>query len=483
MDRHVTINQGSGVQVGDNNTQIISITATGELKLADWWTGTWLAFTDPALGADVVLAGRQSEAAALRAALRGDHTVVTVDGDLGALELKAFAAAALVDTAVGDRTLLVDDPVVLRDLLAEEEPRVLAVPAGMPLGEVRLDRPHTILVYGRIAQNAAVTVPPLDGDEVERLLVAAEMEPSRARSHGVLARRGLGQLRRSLAKHPALADPEWAKAPDSRLRRLALLGGWNGRHEDDRAIVGEFVGCTYAEAAEIAGQLAAEPDTAMLGHLGQRWYLQAPEDTFVLIRRSLIDEDLTAFADLAVRLFTSGTGSVAVRRGIAESLILLAIHGHDVRIGPDGRTAADVARSVVREVLVRANEDPSYELWVSTTDVLRHLAEASPDGFLDAMQAGLDGSTPLRSRMFESERIYPSFLWTLELLARRAEHFSAAVEILADLTELDPGDNLHNRPGISLVEIFDPGLPQTNAPGHLRLRVLRGRFGTVEAVS
>ncbi len=433
------ISNSFGVQVGDGNTQhnhYYGLPTPG-VPLTEWWNDTWLPFTDPPLGVEIVLAGRQEQAAALCAALDTGPAVVEVGGELGALELKAFIAAALNGTPLGDRTLLIDDQAALRAHLAAQEPRILAVPTSLPLNEVPLRRPHTILVYGKLVPNPAVKVPALDEEEVERQL-AASIEPDRARSLGILARRGLGQMWRALAKHRSLAIPPWARSTDVRIRRLALLGGWHGDHVGDRAIVSEFTGVDSAEMAEISAQAAADPDTAMLGHLGQRWYVQAPEDTIVLLAPSFTEEDRAAFAGLAVRVLTSHGGSVAIRRGIAESLVVLAVRGG----------SADLVHGVVREVMSQAN--------VSLADVWTYLAEASPTAFLDAVRTGR-----------------PSSQWALELLAWPTEHFGGAVEALARMAAADPGSNQPDRPGVSLAEIFEVTRPQTNAPRPVRLRALK----------
>ena len=436
------ISNSSGVQVGDRNTQHNHYYEGSKpgVPLTEWWNDTWLPFTDPPLGAEIVLAGRQEQAAALCAALDTGPAVVEVGGELGELELKAFIAVALNGTPLGDRTLLIDDQddqAALRSKLAAQDPQILAVPTSLPLNEIPLRHPHTLLVYGKLVPNPAVKVPPLDEEEVERHL-SATIEPNRARSLGVLARRGLGQLRRALAKHRSLAIPPWAQTADVRLRRLALLGGWHGDHDGDRAIVSGFTGVDNAEIAEIAAQAAADPDTAMLGRLGQRWYVQAPEDTIVLLAPSFTEEDRAAFAALAVRVLTTHGGSVAIRRGIAESLVVLA-----VRSG-----SAELVRRVVREVMSQVN--------VSLADVLTYLAEASPTAFLDAVRNGR-----------------PSSRAALELLAWPTEHFGGAVEALARMAAADPGSDQQDRPGVSLAEIFEVTRPQTNAPRPVRLRALK----------
>ena len=111
----------------------------------DWFDRTWLPSTLLPLGSDIVLAGRGRAAEGLMECLAAYRSAVTVAGDLGADEFRAFVAAA-ADRAAGDqrevlkaRTLFVDDAAVLA--------RLMALPAaagpragGRPDGGVRARR-------------------------------------------------------------------------------------------------------------------------------------------------------------------------------------------------------------------------------------------------------------------------------------------------------------------------------------------------------
>ena len=85
--------------------------------------------------------------------------------------------------------------------------------------------------------------------------------------------------------------------------------------------------------------------------------------------------------------------------------------------------------------------------------MLPTLAEASPGGFLDAVDTGLDSgglnavfdpeteSTPFASPT------HTGLLWALEALAWSPEYLGSAALALARLAQIDPGGSWANRPG------------------------------------
>jgi hypothetical protein len=130
----------------------------------------------------------------------------------------------------------------------------------------------------------------------------------------------------------------------------------------------------------------------------------------------------------------------------------------------------------------RANEDRSCRLWVSLAEVLPLLAEAAPDTFLDGVRDGLGGHPPLLVGMFmdadadafSASSAHTGLLWALEAVAWSSDHFGQAVDLLARLTEIDPGGRLSNRPDESLARIFCPWHPENAVKVVRRLSAIDG---------
>jgi hypothetical protein len=143
-----------------------------------------------------------------------------------------------------------------------------------------------------------------------------------------------------------------------------------------------------------------------------------------------------------------------------------------------GGTGQEFADAIVGEILALANADRSGQLWSSLSDVLPTLAEASPDRFLDAVDAGLDSGG--LSAVFDPEAegtpfgspTHTGLLWSLEALAWSPHHLGSAALASARLTQLDPGGRWANRPDRSLNQVFLPWRPQTMATPDERLAVI-----------
>ena len=132
---------------------------------------------------------------------------------------------------------------------------------------------------------------------------------------------------------------------------------------------------------------------------------------------------------------------------------------------------------VVRELLARANGD--WRIWASIAHSLPLLAEAAPDVFVSAVEAGLAGDDSVIMKLFVEEpgplfasSQHTGLLWSLETLAWSPDYLGRATLILAQLVNRDPGGRLSNRPEKTLRAIFLPWLPQTAATVEERLRVL-----------
>src|SRR5690606_9368666 len=103
--------------------------------------------------------------------------------------------------------------------------------------------------------------------------------------------------------------------------------------------------------------------------------------------------------------------SPALRRGLAESLVLLSISG-DLVPGIDGEAAA--GRFV--ESLLQDNEPAKR--WISVAFWFPDFAEASPDAFLDSLERLIDAREAVKELFAEGGMFGSSphthVLWALE---------------------------------------------------------------------
>ena len=485
--------------------------------LSAWWR-RWLSETRIPLDADIVLAGRGGHAQQLQARLEQQHGgIVTIGGGLHRDEILAFVAAALVvDNCAGppcDGVLYVDSPPAAQRLLAsaaiaesnQPTPKMSGLTVVAPSVDFTPLLPpgtaHRLVVPLPGSSAADIVVDPLDTSEVADSLRAAGEDFFEAHDLGALARMSLLTLRRRLALKPELHKPRWAAGPvDITLRRCILLNNWNQPSEGDRGIVQRYVGCSPEDATEVLQRVAHENEPPML-LTDERWHVIAPADAWLLIADQLTRGDIGALADLAVEVLTEpdplrGLSQVErlaaqlngltakyspdLRRGVATTLALLG--SFPPRLRGDAERAVNAARGIVAGILRAANDDPAPATWASVTRELSLLAEAAPDEVLAGLRSCLAKPHRFASEMFAdgqddgfgfpSDSPHPGVLDALEVLAWSAEHFEQTVDVLADLSALDPGGRLSNRPSESLRAILCPWRPQTSASADARLGVL-----------
>jgi hypothetical protein len=462
----------------------------GVMSAGDWWDELWLPSTRIPLSAEVVLAGRETAATELVEALVPGR-VVTLGGGLRIDDLRAFVSATLrlsTDAraeSLRTRTLFVDSIESMAQLMGQNRPLVLVVPEPSWLSSVAVRVPHTVIVAALPGQTGAPEVPAVDSDAVARQLVGIGAPEERARSWGQLARRSLLALRRALAVNPVQLTPGWARTPGAAQRRLLLLGGWEGTNVKDRAVVARTVGLPYDDVQEIATTLVQATDIPFLGRYREQWHVLAPEDAWILLRTHIVQDDLNALRTASLDVFGSEHGpqfSATLRTGLAQTLALLGAIGEGVRL-TGGGTGRQFCRTIVGELLGRANADQSYSIWTWLCDVLPLLAEAAPEEFIDALRHGLQGDEPLHRHMFQDAEpgeygfTCPSphnhILWALQAIAWSEDYFPDVIDILARLAAIDPGGRWSTRPDTALLDMMSCWRPSTAAHDQARQTGLR----------
>lgn len=467
----------------------------------------WSTQTSPVFTPEVVLAGRDTAVKVVldRVVASG---VTTLEGASLDESCAFLAAIAVRQDLLGDGALLarlafVDELSTWRLLLESPGPLVLVPMNAEFAHEVPADTHHTVLVPLTEVRIADVELPPLDAADVSAALLASGLDDERkADEAGRLARRSLTALRRHLAQNMALHRPTWAVPPISRPIRAALLAGsWTDQGEGDKNILSRLVGEGYDEFREVASGLAVEADPFII-QVGGSWHLVSAVDAWLLLVDRLTEDDLKRFESAVLAVLgeedpaldvpeeerwwkASFEGrvrafSAELRRGLARSLALLGVHGDALPLS-GGSSGSTWVNYLVRTLLKDANGDTSGRKWASLSDLLPLLAEAAPDEFLDAVAAGVKGEDPVLATMFtdqegtglfSSNSPHSHLLWALEGLAWSSDHFGGTIDLLARLSEVDPGGRLSNRPFRSMAEIFCPWHPENAATQERRLKVI-----------
>ena len=169
--------------------------------------------------------------------------------------------------------------------------------------------------------------------------------------------------------------------------------------------------------------------------------------------------------------------STALREGISETLVLLAVHGDHLFQARLGFNCELVVTKLVRELLTPLK---TRILEANDRDLAAY-AEASPNEFLSILEEDIRTEhpqtyglmRPADSSVFGGGCARSGLLWALEGLAWNPNTLPRTALILAQLAEIEIDDNWVNKPINSLESIFRAWMPQTAADHDARLRVMK----------
>lgn len=471
------------------------------IRTAEQWWRDWLDSTRLPLKASVVLAGRESASEALRQRV-GSPGTTTLGGDIRLEEVHAFVAATFVDRPddeIRRAVLFLSDSEDARKLLSRPGELAVVAPHAALAREISASG-HHVVVPTPGSDRADIAVPAVSSQLAAEALEAQGVSHRDSREYGALARRSLLALRRRVALKPSLHEPTWA-APgaDTVRRRVLLANTWNQTKPGDREALEALIGQQYSAIEDALRTLASGPDDPMVAIVDERWHVVSPMDAWLLLGPQLSTSDLEGFRQhaLAVLLEPDPLANISEEdrwrasidgvkrrfsgdliRGAASALALLGTVDDAVRV-TGGQSGGSVAASVVWELLDTANKDTTEGTWIMLAPHLPLLAEAAPSVFLDQLRTAIAPEAPFAIAVFaDKERgrfgspppsPHTHVLWALETLVWSPEHFDAAVSILAQLAELDPGGEWSNRPAASLTNIFCPWHPNTSADVDQRL--------------
>ena len=483
--------------------------ASGSVQLARMFD-EWSLATDPPVSDRLLRCGRADAVAKVQAWLAGEPSTLGIAAETQE-EAIAFICASIAGLGEAERAQIYNRAIVVTTserwrvlvesgspliLIAAFEKKDLAITAsatkkghhvGIPVGP---EQTRTVQHF--------VQLPRIGRGDAEKVLLDSGINEEVAREIAALARHGLSAMRRKFAVNAATLTPDWA-APDRgrRLLPAVLAGAWNDASEADRSALQELAGTTYDGFRENLLQQARESDPPVR-LTGQIWSTVSREDSWSLLSRYLTGVDLQNLERVVVELLSETDPkyelpqserwraslhdkvlrhSKQLREGLTEALVLLAARGEDLAFDIAG-SGADWATRIVGRVLVKCT---SWVAWASLSPLLRLLAEAAPDRFLQAVDLDLSSSKPLLGELFTdsnesgfgSSSPHVDVLWALEVLACSPEYLSAVSLLLARYAALDPGGKLGNRPFGVLGQIFLLWHPSSAASLEQRLRALR----------
>ena len=295
-------------------------------------------------------------------------------------------------------------------------------------------------------------------------------------------------LRRRLSRLPAIRTPAWSA--DKNLARklipLNLAGVWNSETAADREIMRLLAEAEYTEIETAITDFSVVADgpvwsigsfrgvTSKIDVLFATHLLVTKEDldNFFIVAEYVLSEsdpalDLPADKQWAANLYgKSRDHSSVLRRGLCETLVLLAVHGNTLFGGRLGINVEARVNSLVQALLTPLDA----RTWASQKHDLPRYAEAAPDVFLDIVEEDLRSAKPQICELLLPADSTPfsdcpraGLLWALETLAWKPERLVRIGLVLAKLATVPIADNWGNKPEASLGAIFRCWMPQTAA--------------------
>jgi transcriptional regulator with XRE-family HTH domain len=473
----------------------------GTRELDEVWE-EWSRATQWPLTEDLVLSGRDQDAAEVLRWLRGKPSVLSLQATTTD-EVVAFFHAALselpddLSKAYRTRCLVATTAAAARALANAPAPLILLLTEPESgLARTLADRGHYVLqAYdgGAVTSGQVRTLERPSRDGIASALIAAGIADPRANALARDSARNLAVLRRLIPAAPG-RKPKWAEDPPSHALLAALLaGGWDENGEADKARLSELADAPYDSVIAALTPYVGQFDSP-LQKVGSTWRIASPYDAWLLLAHRLTAADINRFEAAAHAVLGSADPrfdldpnerwmagvrgvhrdySGILRHGIGQALILLALWGDQIVTVPDAKRRADI---IVAKLLLNADE----RRWWSLSNDFRLLAEASPSAFLSAVGESLDQNDPPISALFghDEDGIFgvehlSDLMWALESLAWSPDWMPRVTHVLARLDAIDVKPRRYtNGPANSLREIHLLWIPQTFAILDERLRAL-----------
>ena len=444
--------------------------------------------TKPPTGPIVIAADSTDEALAF---------IAQCLGPVGGVELAPFRDRVLVFDKVGVLPRLAEGAKSFIPVIHSHDVEMEFAPYA--------DQMHAIVVYPRNSVNTEpdIVLEPASFETFESALKSVGKNRDEINNLANESGRSLTVLRRRLAVVEAVRMPLWTRQQHASENLIAfmLVGAWHVLNETDKAGLSLMAGDRNFEELEKECQRLVQLNDAPVWSIGTFRGVVSKIDLLYAIARDVTREDLKRYFDVARMVLGEDDPSLdlaedqrwdasihgktrefssAFRRGISETLVLLAVHGVSLFKGRLGIDTELEATMVVRELL----PTPLTTRILEANDRdLPLYAEAAPTEFLSIIERDLKAESPavfglLRpagSGMFGSPS-RTGLLWALEGLSWNVETLPRTALILARLAQIEINDNWVNKPENSLEAIFRAWMPQTTASNAERLTLMKTLF-------
>lgn len=352
-----------------------------------------------------------------------------------------------------------------------------------PANDVDVEPDIRLRLPSRQNLSDALTSMEIDEDRIDRLIRESGRSPA--------------VLRRRLSEVPAIHAPAWAGNPQisRKLLPAALIGAWSKASTADLEVVRRLLRTDDGnEVEDHVMELLILQDSPLWSRGDYRGVVSRIDALFG-IASFVTEEDLKRYFVVAEKVLSESDPaldlpvnerwtaavhgkvraySAALRQGIREMLVILAIHGNHLFQNRLGMNLERKVSSLIRKLLTPL----TIEILLSQQDDLPDYAEAAADDFLKVIEKDLKTPDPVvfgllkpvGNSLFE-DCPRTGLLWALESLAWK--HSTRVSQILAKMARIPIDDNWAHKPLDSLQAIYRFWIPQTAASPEDRVRGLQ----------
>lgn len=495
----------------------IGLPTENVLSLDQCWE-QWAGVTDPALPKEMFQGGVDVHCKSLTDWLAQPPVrpfIITADSQEEALAFLAcaFERAGATPGKYYDRAIALKSADALTKAVRSSTDfiAILASSEAEAASAGFYKKQHTIIVRGQNAVEGEpdVSLDLLDDKTFKAALTAMGLPEEDHSRYERDSGQSATVLRRRLSKVPEIKFPAWAKDPTlaRKLIPLGLAGVWDSQAPADQEILAALTGGQSHEQVESHVAELRNMEHPPVWLVGRYHGVVSKIDALYAIHGHITRADLEKFFKAAKEVLTEKDPalelpeddrpfaniydkkrkySAALRKGMAETLVLLGAHGNNLFSKGSGTYVETAVALLVRSVL----KPFSAETWASQRGDLPLYAEATPDEFLALVEDDLDSDSPQILELLKpagsgifSGCLRTGLLWALEILAWKPERLLRVATILARLSVDKIDDNWGNKPERSLGSIFRAWMPQTRATVDERCAALealcRGKYKDV----
>lgn len=465
--------------------------------LSEFWQG-WRSCTTRPLHPSIVLGGRDVARDKIRDWVNEAPKALYVQAET-AYEATAFLAAMMEEEVNAPLCLRLQSREAVRAVGGRTSKMIIVAPEdGSAIAEQALALGHHVYIPlghgGLLPQGQEGVLLPIPGREYyETALKDSGFSEEEAERLRMDSARSLAVLQRQLGAH---GMPAWTRPEHGRnLIPILLAGAWEENVEGDKEAVARLAGRDYEEVVNDLTRWSHVPDPP-LRNVDGTWRLKAPREAWLMLGRYLTAADMERFKAVLVdvlgendptldmpaedRWLANVRGktikhSKTLREGIVNAMTLLSVFGPEAKL-----SAVNAPARWVDNEIQRLLHGADGLRWYALSSLLRFLAEASPEAFLDAVEDSLRQPEPPLAILFEHEKSshgfgginHSSLLWGLEGLAWDPVHLTRVTLILGQLTRFEVAANIGNNPRQSLKDIHLLWLNHTAATVEQRMAAI-----------